>query len=78
MTSLNDFSRCTSSQRIEHFFECNTYPAQDIAPERLHQAIRYSAMNGGKRIRPGLVYATGQALNLSLDDSGLYRRFELN
>lgn len=66
MTSLNDFL-CTSSQRIEHFFECHL-PSQDLAPEKLHQAIRYSAMNGGKRIRPALVYATGQALNLRLDD----------
>jgi farnesyl diphosphate synthase len=65
LTSPNDFLD-KSSQRIEHFFEQHL-PAQNIAPERLHQAIRYSAMNGGKRIRPGLVYATGQALHLSFE-----------
>ena len=27
----------------------------------LHQAIRYSTLEGGKRIRPLLVYATGEA-----------------
>lgn len=65
MTSLNDFLN-ESSQRIEQFFEQHL-PARNLAPKRLHQAIRYSAMNGGKRIRPGLVYATGQALHLSPD-----------
>lgn len=28
-------------------------------PTRLHQAMRYAVLNGGKRIRPLLVYATG-------------------
>lgn len=35
--------------------------------ERLLSAMRYSVFNGGKRIRPVLVYAAGQALNCSLD-----------
>jgi farnesyl diphosphate synthase len=35
-------------------------------PERLHQAMRYSALAGGKRIRPMLVYASGHALGISL------------
>ena len=30
--------------------------------DRLRQAMAYSAMNGGKRLRPMLVYATGSAL----------------
>lgn len=29
--------------------------------ERLYQAMRYSVMNGGKRVRPLLVYASCQA-----------------
>ena len=37
-------------------------PAVDLAPQRLHQAMRYSALNPGKRIRPALVYATGEML----------------
>lgn len=32
--------------------------------DRLSAAMRYSALNEGKRIRPLLVYATGQALNV--------------
>jgi len=35
--------------------------------ERLLSAMRYSVFNGGKRIRPVLVYASGQALNCPLD-----------
>ncbi|MBS0395149.1 MAG: polyprenyl synthetase family protein, partial [Proteobacteria bacterium] len=34
-------------------------------PERLHAAMRYSALGGGKRIRPALVYATGELLGVA-------------
>ena len=40
-------------------------PADTIAPERLHQAMRYSVINGGKRVRPILVYAAGHAVGLN-------------
>ena len=36
-------------------------------PPLLLQAMRYSAMAGGKRIRPLFVYASGRALNLNED-----------
>jgi len=39
-------------------------PAIDIQPSRLHEAIRYSVLGGGKRVRPALVYATGAALDV--------------
>jgi farnesyl diphosphate synthase len=42
-------------------------PAANIAPQRLHQAMRYATLNGGKRIRAVLVYATGQALGVPLE-----------
>ncbi len=35
--------------------------------ERLYQAMRYSVMNGGKRVRPLLVYAACEALGGDLD-----------
>ena len=38
-------------------------PAQD--PRRLHAAMRHGVLNGGKRMRPLLVYATGSALGAS-------------
>ncbi len=33
-------------------------------PKRLHEAMRYATLNGGKRIRACLVYATGEALGV--------------
>ncbi len=40
---------------------------QDNIPKKLHQAICYSTLDGGKRIRPLLVYATGEALGVPPD-----------
>jgi farnesyl diphosphate synthase len=34
-------------------------PAADIAPERLHDAMRYAVLGGGKRVRPLLAFAAG-------------------
>ena len=36
-------------------------PAETIEPVRLHSAIRWSLFAGGKRFRPALVIATGEA-----------------
>jgi len=41
-------------------------PSQEQKPTRLHQAMHYVVFNGGKRVRPVLVYATGQALGANL------------
>lgn len=41
--------------------------SQDI-PEKLHEAMHYVCMNGGKRIRPQLVYAVGNALAAEPND----------
>src|SRR6476620_5873892 len=35
-------------------------PAANVQPERLHEAIRWSVFAGGKRIRPGVLYAVGR------------------
>jgi geranylgeranyl pyrophosphate synthase len=53
----------TSRHRVEHAL-AQWLPATDIIPERLHEAMRYVTLNGGKRIRPILVYATGTALGI--------------
>lgn len=37
-------------------------PPADLAPVRLHSAMRYAVLGGGKRFRPLLVYATGHCL----------------
>jgi farnesyl diphosphate synthase len=39
-------------------------PPTKIAPQKLHEAMRYSSLDGGKRVRPFLVYASGTALGL--------------
>jgi len=39
-------------------------PPATESPRRLHEAMRYAVFNGGKRVRPLLVYATGECLGL--------------
>ena len=43
-------------------------PKPTIHPQSLHEAMRYSVLGDGKRIRPILVYATGEAFGVSLDE----------
>ena len=47
-------------ERLEGSFNA-WLPAATTHPVILHEAMRYSVMGGGKRIRPTLVYAAGQA-----------------
>lgn len=42
-------------------------PNENESPAHLHAAMRYSSLDGGKRVRPILVYATGKALGVPLD-----------
>ena len=42
-------------------------PGAGLVPERLHAAMRYSVLGGGKRIRPALVFATARTLGLAED-----------
>ncbi len=42
-------------------------PTAAAIPQRLHAAQRYSVLGGGKRLRPVLVYCTGEALGLDAD-----------
>lgn len=35
-------------------------PSGSIAPQRLHSAMRYATLEGGKRVRPLLVFAAGE------------------
>jgi geranylgeranyl pyrophosphate synthase len=49
------------------------YQSAGESPARLHEAMHYATLNGGKRIRAALVYATGETLDcdegLLLDDA---------
>jgi geranylgeranyl diphosphate synthase, type II len=41
----------------------NLLPASSAAPEKVHQAIRWSIFAGGKRFRPALLLAAGQSFD---------------
>lgn len=43
---------------IEHVLD-KEMPQVDISPARLHEAMRYAVLGGGKRVRAALVYAAG-------------------
>src|SRR5260370_13883921 len=46
--------------RVEAALE-GLLPSAGIAPQRLHDAMRYAVLGGGKRIRPLLAFAAGEA-----------------
>ena len=35
-------------------------PRAEVSPQRLHEAMRYAVLQGGKRVRPLLVFAAGE------------------
>lgn len=43
-------------------------PADNIEPQNLHAAMRWSVFAGGKRVRPAIVIAVGEALGAGRDD----------
>ncbi len=45
---------------LEHYL-----PGTDIAPARMHEAMRYAVLGGGKRVRPLLVHAAGELMGAS-------------
>ncbi len=42
-------------------------PDAAIAPEKLHAAMRYATLGGGKRIRPMLAFAAGEAVGIDAE-----------
>lgn len=50
-----------AAERTERALE-RALPPPGQLPAQLHQAMRYSVLGGGKRLRPALVYAAGTAL----------------
>jgi farnesyl diphosphate synthase len=53
--------------RAEKALEQRLPPAA-ILPRKLHKAMRYCVLGGGKRMRPMLTYCTGKTLGINLDD----------
>jgi geranylgeranyl pyrophosphate synthase len=58
-------------ERVEHALDARL-PGADVRPASLHAAMRYAALDGGKRMRPLLCYASGEVLGVGperLDDA---------
>ncbi len=59
------FANCLHQWQLDTETALDHYlPAASTSPERLHAAMRYSVLGGGKRVRPALVYATATALGV--------------
>ena len=56
------FLQARTENTLDHWL-----PKPEITPQTLHRAMRYSALDGGKRVRPFLVYSTGKALGVALE-----------
>ncbi|MDT4329263.1 (2E,6E)-farnesyl diphosphate synthase [Methylomonas sp. MED-D] len=65
MSKLKDYLTACQN-RVERALDVRL-PGENILPQTLHQAMRYSVLDGGKRTRPLLTYATGQALGIAED-----------
>lgn len=57
---MTDFSAWLS-ERATHIQQVldSEMPQPDVVPMRLHEAMRYAVLGGGKRVRAALVYAAG-------------------
>ncbi|HEY6093881.1 MAG TPA: farnesyl diphosphate synthase [Gallionellaceae bacterium] len=49
----------THQRRFEEVLK-QLLPQPELAPQRLHAAMRYSVLDGGKRVRPLLAFAAGE------------------
>ena len=67
-TTMLDFSVWAAEKqaRIEHVLKKNLPPA-DSNPQKLHSAMRYSALEGGKRVRALLCYAAAELCGTEAD-----------
>ena len=51
---------------VEHFLD-QILPSAEAEPQRLHEAMRYAVLGGGKRIRPLLVFASGEGFDAPIE-----------
>jgi farnesyl diphosphate synthase len=64
MTDVNlDAFRTRCTARVEATLDA-LLPHASVQPDRLHESMRYVVLSGGKRIRPLLSYAAGEALGV--------------
>lgn len=65
MTQINEYlaeRKTRVNQLLNHLL-----PSSSQEPKRLHEAMRYVVLNDGKRLRPLLVYATGETLGAPIE-----------
>ena len=56
-----DFQNWIATQQARFEVELRELlPRAETAPQRLHEAMRYAVLDGGKRVRPLLVFAAGE------------------
>lgn len=67
-TSRTDFPAWMQlrQQDIETFLQ-SVLPEPGRSPARLHEAMRYAVLGGGKRVRPLLAYAAGEVVHAPLE-----------
>ena len=65
---MTDFSAWTQAcqARIERVL-ADWLPPAHIAPQRLHEAMRYAVLGGGKRVRPLLAFAAGEVTGARIE-----------
>jgi farnesyl diphosphate synthase len=61
IADFQDWAR-SRQERIEASLQI-LLPASNVPPERLHDAMRYTVLGGGKRVRPLLAFAAGELSN---------------
>src|SRR5690242_8933859 len=68
MTATESISNYLSRRAVE-VNRCldHLLPSENTPPEQLHMAMRYSILGGGKRLRPSLVLASGEAMGASTE-----------
>ena len=57
-TDFEDWARAVRTRMENRLAQC--LPAPEFSPARLHEAMRYAVLGGGKRIRPLLTFAAGE------------------
>jgi len=60
LTPLLETCQARIEKALQHWL-----PTANVNPALLHEVMRYSSLDGGKRIRPLLVYLTGQMLDIA-------------
>lgn len=55
------------AEEVNAWLEC-LVPSESVEPRLIHRAMRYSLFAGGKRLRPVLLLASGEALGAGTED----------